>query len=62
MATLPAVSINLPIPNRRGVLHLASELSHAAKQWLFFYCNAEAFTGFREFRGGFLGQAALKNF
>src|SRR5271166_3191965 len=27
MATLPEVSINLPIPNRRGVLHLASELA-----------------------------------
>jgi hypothetical protein len=28
MATLPEVSI-LPIPNRRGVLHLASELRRA---------------------------------
>jgi hypothetical protein len=27
MATLPKVLINLPIPNRRGVLHLASELT-----------------------------------
>jgi hypothetical protein len=28
MATLPKVLINLPIPNRRGVLHFASELRH----------------------------------
>ena len=33
MATLPKVSINLPIPNRRGVLHLASELRVNGKSY-----------------------------
>jgi hypothetical protein len=28
MATLPKVLINLPIPNRREVLHLASDLTN----------------------------------